>query len=68
MKTFYINVDIEYCSCRFLRKHDRDSNKDCYPHLHYPELYILEGGYKNFYENQKVRATSIIPRVTAHLF
>lgn len=38
---------------RFLRKFDRDSNKDCYPQLHYPELYLLEGGYKNFYENQK---------------
>ncbi|XP_056006847.1 M-phase inducer phosphatase-like [Ostrea edulis] len=39
--------------CRFLRKYDRDSNKDCYPHLHYPELYLLEGGYKNFFEKQK---------------
>lgn len=43
------------CRSRFLRKFDRDSNKDCYPQLHYPELYLLEGGYKNFYENQKVR-------------
>ncbi|KAL5016788.1 hypothetical protein ScPMuIL_006377 [Solemya velum] len=35
---------------RFLRKQDRDTNKDCYPGLHYPEIYLLEGGYKAFYE------------------
>ncbi|XP_064601137.1 M-phase inducer phosphatase-like [Liolophura sinensis] len=38
---------------RFLRSMDRDVNKDCYPHLHYPEVYLLHGGYKNFYETQK---------------
>ncbi|KAH9513256.1 hypothetical protein Btru_034491 [Bulinus truncatus] len=36
---------------RFLRSQDRESNKECYPHLHYPEIYLLEGGYKNFFEN-----------------
>ena len=35
---------------RFLRKMDREANKDCYPSLYYPELYLLEGGYKAFYE------------------
>ena len=35
---------------RFLRKLDRESNKDCYPSLYYPELYLLEDGYKAFYE------------------
>lgn len=25
-------------------------NKDVYPALHYPEVYLLEGGYKCFYE------------------
>lgn len=34
-----------------MRKHDRDQN--CYPNLHYPELYLLEGGYKAFYESQQ---------------
>jgi hypothetical protein len=29
---------------------DREANNDCYPSLHYPELYILEGGYKAFWE------------------
>jgi rhodanese-related sulfurtransferase len=36
--------------CRLLRKMDRDAHKDCYPSLHYPELYILKGGYKDFHE------------------
>ena len=35
---------------RFLRKLDRDANKECYPNLFYPELYLLDGGYKVFYE------------------
>lgn len=39
--------------CRFLRNKDRDSNKECYPELHYPELYLLEGGYKVFFEKHK---------------
>ncbi|KAM8939601.1 M-phase inducer phosphatase 2 [Pelodytes ibericus] len=33
--------------CRFVRKQDRNSNE--YPKLHYPELYILKGGYKDFF-------------------
>lgn len=32
---------------RFVRKRDRALNE--YPHLHYPELYILKGGYKEFF-------------------
>ncbi|KAF2885695.1 hypothetical protein ILUMI_20468 [Ignelater luminosus] len=35
---------------RFLRNLDRIRNKDVYPALHYPEIYLLEGGYKSFYE------------------
>ena len=36
--------------CRYLRQLDRDLNSDSYPSLCYPELYILDGGYKAFYE------------------
>lgn len=36
---------------RYLRKLDRMHNKDIYPYLHYPEIYLLDGGYKSFYEN-----------------
>nr|BAB79497.1 Cdc25 [Patiria pectinifera] len=38
---------------RFLRNKDREANCDRYPDLYYPELYILLGGYKAFYENDK---------------
>ncbi|KAM4033369.1 uncharacterized protein ACNLHF_020330 isoform 2-T2 [Anomaloglossus baeobatrachus] len=34
--------------CRSLRNLDRKANR--YPHLYYPELYLLQGGYKEFYE------------------
>ncbi|XP_023239722.1 M-phase inducer phosphatase-like, partial [Centruroides sculpturatus] len=39
--------------CRFLRKKDREINNEVYPHLHYPEMYIIKGGYKAFFENFK---------------
>ncbi|KAK2142832.1 hypothetical protein LSH36_908g00036 [Paralvinella palmiformis] len=35
---------------RFLRQLDRDLHKDSYPALCFPELYLLDGGYKGFYE------------------
>ncbi|XP_072533935.1 M-phase inducer phosphatase 2 [Salminus brasiliensis] len=37
--------------CRFVRERDRDLNE--YPNLHYPELYILKGGYKDFFPLHK---------------
>ena len=37
--------------CRFLRSRDREMNKDSYPVLNFPEIYLLEGGYKQFYES-----------------
>uniref|UniRef100_T1ISL8 M-phase inducer phosphatase n=1 Tax=Strigamia maritima TaxID=126957 RepID=T1ISL8_STRMM len=33
---------------RFLRGKDREVNE--YPNLHYPEIYVLDGGYKAFFE------------------
>ena len=42
---------------RFLRDQDRELNKDSYPRLVYPEIYVLEGGYKAFFEKQKVRVS-----------
>ncbi|XP_020295872.1 M-phase inducer phosphatase-like isoform X2 [Pseudomyrmex gracilis] len=38
---------------RVLRRLDRERNKDHYPALHYPEIYLLHGGYKKFYNEQK---------------
>lgn len=38
---------------RFLRNLDRQRNKEHYPALHYPEMYLLHGGYQQFYREQK---------------
>ena len=48
---------------RFLRQQDRSMNKDSYPALHFPEVYILEGGYKAFWEhyNEKNQTTLCQP-------
>ncbi|XP_065827717.1 cdc25-like protein phosphatase twine isoform X2 [Oscarella lobularis] len=41
--------------CSFLRAQDRSihSDLDKYPGLYYPELYLLDGGYKAFYQDYK---------------
>ncbi|XP_011494672.1 PREDICTED: M-phase inducer phosphatase isoform X2 [Ceratosolen solmsi marchali] len=38
---------------RFLRNIDRQMNKERYPALHYPEIYLLHGGYQKFYKDQR---------------
>ncbi|XP_040275324.1 M-phase inducer phosphatase 2 [Bufo bufo] len=38
--------------CRFVRKRDRNSNE--YPKLHYPELYVLKGGYRDFFPSNQI--------------
>ncbi|XP_045206794.2 M-phase inducer phosphatase 1-like [Mercenaria mercenaria] len=38
---------------RFLRSLDREMNKDNYPRLNFPEIYLLEGGYKAFFYTYK---------------
>ncbi|XP_051559092.1 cell division cycle 25 homolog d isoform X2 [Myxocyprinus asiaticus] len=35
--------------CQYLRRLDRCLNAQVYPNLHYPELYLLLGGYKHFH-------------------
>eukprot|EP00047_Mylnosiga_fluctuans_P023082 m.131792 g.131792 ORF g.131792 m.131792 type:complete len:518 (+) comp9476_c0_seq7:9876-11429(+) len=35
--------------CSHLRKMDRELNREAYPRLCFPKLFILEGGYKAFY-------------------
>ncbi|XP_053333617.1 cell division cycle 25 homolog d [Clarias gariepinus] len=35
--------------CQYLRELDRALNAQTYPYLLYPELYLLQGGYKHFY-------------------
>lgn len=38
---------------RYLRQVDRAANSDCYPSLYYPEVYLMDGGYKAFYTQHK---------------
>lgn len=38
---------------RFLRNIDRKRNKEHYPALHYPEIYLLHGGYQMFFKEQR---------------
>ena len=35
------------------RDHDRNLNQNRYPHVYYPEVYILDGGFKDFYEQHQ---------------
>ncbi|XP_055997917.1 M-phase inducer phosphatase-like [Ostrea edulis] len=39
--------------CRFLRNKDRDLNKENYPVLNFPEIYLLHNGYMDFYTSYK---------------
>lgn len=45
---------------RFLRSQDRAVNKHAYPKLFYPELYLLDGGYKSFFEKHPVSQQLLI--------
>ncbi|KAK9709112.1 m-phase inducer phosphatase [Basidiobolus ranarum] len=37
----------------YLRNRDREHNMANYPNLFFPELYVLDGGYRHFYDTQK---------------
>ncbi|XP_052090304.1 M-phase inducer phosphatase-like [Mytilus californianus] len=37
---------------RFLRSKDRELNKENFPSLNFPEIYLLDGGYKAFFNEQ----------------
>ncbi|KAF2204934.1 Rhodanese-like protein [Delitschia confertaspora ATCC 74209] len=40
---------------KFVRNEDRRVNAFRYPHLTYPEVYILDGGYSAFFESHRTR-------------
>ena len=41
-----------------MRAYDRALNLDSWPTLHFPHIFLLEGGYKRFFETNAVRALS----------
>ncbi|ORY87106.1 hypothetical protein BCR37DRAFT_385521 [Protomyces lactucae-debilis] len=43
-----------------LRRRDRELNAHQYPKLHYPEMYILDGGYSTFHNEYAHHATSYV--------
>ena len=44
---------------RFMRQTDRKKNDMAFPKLYYPELYLLDGGYKAFYEKFPVSIITV---------
>jgi hypothetical protein len=55
----WINIKrILFFSLRYFRSEDRNIHEKSYPDLHYPEIYLLEGGYKAFHEYSKVKIVS----------
>ena len=61
--TFFHKADRDWFiryRCRFLRNKDRDLHQNCYPKLYYPEMYILEGGYKEFFAQKQVSVFFVI--------
>ncbi|KAI1634959.1 hypothetical protein F4809DRAFT_473992 [Biscogniauxia mediterranea] len=35
---------------RVIRSYDRECNRENFPHLDYPSIYVLDGGYRQFFE------------------
>jgi M-phase inducer tyrosine phosphatase len=44
-----------FCSAKHLRAKDRALNNHVYPKIHYPEVYILEGGYCQYFKHSAPR-------------
>ncbi len=51
---------INIFSLRYMRSEDRNIHANNYPALHYPELYLLEGGYKALFEYSTVNLSLVI--------
>lgn len=52
------------CRSRFLRNQDRAMHSLHYPKLFYPELYLIEGGYKAFFSKCKVTVKWLLKKKT----
>ena len=57
-----------FFSLRYFRSEDRSIHERSYPELHYPEIYLLEGGYKTFYEYSKVGIVYFIRKIILSFF
>ena len=42
-------------AAKYLRHEDRAANVHRYPHLTFPEVYILDGGYSSFFKDYRIR-------------
>jgi rhodanese-related sulfurtransferase len=51
---------------RFLRSKDRELNKENYPTLSFPEMYLLDGGYKAFFNEHPQLCDPISYRPMLH--
>ncbi|XP_052098729.1 M-phase inducer phosphatase-like [Mytilus californianus] len=51
---------------RFLRSKDRDLNKENYPTLNYPEVYLLDEGYKSFFNEKAMYCDPISYKPMIH--
>lgn len=62
LKNKKIIFHCEFSQCRgpklynLLRSFDREINFKRYPELHYPEIYLLEGGFSQFFPNFPVNS------------
>lgn len=48
-------IDVFFNSAKHLRARDRAMNNHLYPKIHFPEVYILEGGYCQYYKTSPHR-------------
>lgn len=62
------SVNNDYYSLRFLRELDRKVNIAEYPKLTYPDVYVIDGGFKNFFETFEVHSFSLSPLSFSLLF
>lgn len=51
----------------FLRSRDREIHGDSYPVLYYPEIYLLEGGYKDFFDSHKTLCEPVSYKPMVHV-
>jgi len=47
---------------RYRRFRELDTRRCSYPELYYPEIYVLDGGYKRFYSEYPVRSRRVPAR------